>query len=404
MTMPPRAPMRASREQVLAFRLDGHHLARRLPRGSLLQTAGACGLQDTPPGSALLGMHARVSGLTPDDVTRALENAKTLFATWSLRGAPHVMPTRDASVFTLGLLPDDEESLRAFLGGGVIPLDVVGMTAAELVARTGEVSRQVLDGRDVTKDELGVELSERIARELKGKQRARWRAPSIVVRGQTMGESLVRFAISVVALQGVVCVGPRRGGAVRYARTDQWLGKALPKARRETAEAELVRRYLACYGPSTSEELAQWAGIGLAQAEHAWKRVAKELIPADIDGRTAWVHRGDQARLGSPNVPQGVRFLLPHDPFLQLRDRTTLAPERALQRRIWRAIGNPGVVLAEGRLMGLWRPAKSGKRLRISVELVAPMTREVRTHLEVEAAALAPWRGVSTVEVKVTSE
>jgi len=36
------------------------------------------------------------------------------------------------------------------------------------------------------------------------------------------------------------------------------------------ARAELVRRYLHCYGPSTPQHFAEWAGIGPAQAGRAW--------------------------------------------------------------------------------------------------------------------------------------
>ena len=99
-----------------------------------------------------------------------------------------------------------------------------------------------------------------------------WYAP-----GQRLGESVVRFAISVVSLQGLFCFAPRRGNSATYIRTDQWLGAPLHKTRRENLRAELVRRYLHCYGPSTMEHFAEWAGIAPAQAAHAWKLIESEL-------------------------------------------------------------------------------------------------------------------------------
>jgi hypothetical protein len=50
---------------VIAFRLQSHHLTQRQPADDLPEVAGACGVQDSPPGSTLLALHARV-----EDVTR----------------------------------------------------------------------------------------------------------------------------------------------------------------------------------------------------------------------------------------------------------------------------------------------------------------------------------------------
>ena len=61
--------------------------------------------------------------------------------------------------------------------------------------------------------------------------------------------------------------------------------------------------------------------------------------------------------------PRGVRLLPPYDAYLDQRDRETLVPDTAQQKRLWRAIGNPGVVLADGEVAGGWRPQKKGKRL-----------------------------------------
>src|SRR5512133_715444 len=105
----------ASSEQVIAFRLEGQHLNQRLPAGSLLAAAGACGMQNTPPGSAELALHARVGGLAPGDVERALVADRSLLQLWSLRASPYIFPTGDAAAFTRGLAPVDEDEIRRFI-------------------------------------------------------------------------------------------------------------------------------------------------------------------------------------------------------------------------------------------------------------------------------------------------
>lgn len=55
---------RISKASVIAFRLAAHRLTERLDEGGLLDAAGRCGIQNSPPGSALLALHARVQGIT----------------------------------------------------------------------------------------------------------------------------------------------------------------------------------------------------------------------------------------------------------------------------------------------------------------------------------------------------
>jgi len=144
---PRRARFRATREQVLAFRLASNRLARRLPPGSLLAAAAACGIQETPHGTAPLALAARVEGLTPHEVERALAGNRTLLAVWAMRGAPHLVPAGDAEVFTAGALPADEVSFAAFLGGWAAPVVAAGVPAATLAERLAAADRHLaLDG------------------------------------------------------------------------------------------------------------------------------------------------------------------------------------------------------------------------------------------------------------------
>ncbi len=387
--------------QVRAFRLAGHNLAARLPPGSLLAAAGACGVQNTAPEAAALALHARVSQLEPGDVERALEAERTLVQAWSLRAAMVVFPRADAAVFTAGLLPDGELALRAFMLGAEPGLRQVGMSAGELVERTAAALAEALPGRARTKNELGVELAERIGRGLAARQRDAWLSPTYIAAEQSLGETLVRFALPVTALRGLVCFGARRGQERPLVVTGEWLGAPLPHVSPGQARAELVRRYLHCYGPSTPEHLAAWAGIAPEQAARMWALVERELVAVSLAGRTAWLHQRDVPRFASPPTPEGIRLLPPHDPLLQLRDRALLVPDRGLHRRIWRAAGSPGVVLAGGQVVATWRARKAGRRLRLAVEPCAPLAQALRSDIEGEAAALAPFRGCASVEVEL---
>lgn len=388
-------------KQIIAFRLDGHNLSARLPAGAILQAAGACGIQNTPPGSAVLSLHARVAGLSSADVDQALEVDKTLLQTWSLRASPHLFPIRDAHVFTRGLLPPDEDSTRFFILGIKQALTVMEMSAAEVVERVGAAMRGALDGcMIVSKKQLDVQIAQRVEPGLTPQQLAAWRSPSLYGPDQQLGEALVSFALRPLSLQGAICFGPRRGNEASFARVDQWLGTALPQIGADEARAELVRRYLRCYGPSTPGHLAEWAGIAPAQAHAAWALVEHELVQVGWEGSQGWLLAADLARLISPPKSRGVRLLPPHDPYLQLRDRSTLVPDRERQRDVWQTVGSPGVVLIHGQWAAIWRAQKKGKRLLLSIKGLPELSHAARVQLHAEASALASFKGCTSFTIQ----
>jgi hypothetical protein len=345
------------REQILASRLSGHHLDQRLPAGSLLEAAGACGIQNTPPGSATVSLFARVEGLNLEDVERALVEDKRLVQVWAMRHSAWVVPSQDMAVFTLGLLPDDEESMRFFLYGLA---DHVEGSALEAVEAMASALHRELDGHVLTKREMGAALLPHAPDYLKPHLE-----PSLFT---SFGATIAR----PVALRGLFVFAPRTGNEASFVRADQWLG-AFPHADPASARAELVRRYLSFYGPATPEDFAAWAGISQAQAER-WSALA-----------------GHEAPLERSFLPSGVRLLPPHDPYLGQRPRDQLVADADVRKRIWKPSGMPGTVLADGEIAAIWRQQKKGKRLALTIEPFAAVDREA---VEAEAAALGAFLGL----------
>jgi hypothetical protein len=338
-----------SNSDVIAFRLAAHGLAERLDEGGLLEAAGRCAVQNSPPGSALLALHARVRNLTREQMAAAIAEDKSLLQSWCMRGAPFAFPTADAPVFTTGVLPPTEEAMRHLIPGVVPALDQLDMRLIEAVERTRAEVGDVLSGRRLAINELGTEIAERAARRLPSRQR------------------------------------------------DVWLEHPIADVDPEVARAELLRRYLRCYGPSTRRNFAAWAGIHVGDADPWWTVVEDELTPVELDG-TAWILTEDLDALRSAPTPTGVRLLPPRDPYTQMRDRETIVDTR-YHRDVWRTVGEPGAVLAGGRITGTWRPRKSGRKLTIAIKTFNPLPPRDRESLQDEAEQVAPLRGASSAEV-----
>ncbi|WP_419992465.1 winged helix DNA-binding domain-containing protein [Streptomyces boninensis] len=390
--------VKVTRSDVIAFRLHAHHLSERLSRSGLPAAAGRCGVQNSPPGSALLALHARVRGLTQDRLDQAVAEDKSLLQSWCMRGAPFYFPTVDAPVFTTGVLPPTEEVMRHFILGAGPAVDKLGLGLTEAVELTGAEIGDVLTGRRLAIDALGSELAERIAHKLPKKQRDIWEQEGPHAAGQPLGEAVVHFCIRILTLQRVVCFAPRAGNKAPFVLTEEWLRDPIPDTDPQAARAELLRRYLRCYGPSTRADFAAWLGVRAGDAAPWWSLVEDEMTQVDF-GRKTWVLAEDLDTLRSPPTPVGVRLLPPRDPYTQVRDRETIV-DKKYHRDVWKTVGEPGAVLAGGEITGIWRPRKSGQKLTISVQTFGPLAARDRKALEAEAEQITPLRGASSVTVE----
>lgn len=386
-----------SRHDVIRFRLRAHHLYERVDPSLLPDVAGRCGVQNSPPGSALLALHARVRDLTAERLERAIAVDRTLLSSWCMRGAPFHFPTSDAPVFTTGLLPPTEEALRGFLPGVVPAVDRLGMSLTEAVDRVAAEIRAVLTGRRLAVNVLGAELATRIAATLPPGRRDVWEAEGPYAAGQPLGEGIVHFVIRILTLRGVVCFAPRTGTTAPFTLVDEWLGHTFPVVDPDVARAELLRRYLRGYGPSVPAHFAEWAGIHARDAGTWWTLLRDELTPVAFRG-TAWMLTDDLDALDATPPPEGVRLLPPRDPYTQMRDRETIV-DPAHHRTLGRTTGEPGTVLIDGEVAGTWRPRKRGRRLTVTVTPFTPLPDTRREALQEEAEMIGPLRGATSVEV-----
>lgn len=383
---------------VIAFRLGAHHLAERLGEDGVLDAAGRCGVQNSPPGSALLALHARVRNLTRERVAEAVAEEKSLLQTWCMRGSPFYFPTADAPVFTTGVLPPTEKAMRHLVLGVELVLSRLDMSLIEAVELTRAQIGDVLSGRRLAVDELGAELAERIAPRLPTRQRDVWEEEGPYVVGQPLGEGVVHFCLRILTLRRVVCFAPRAGNKAPFVLVDEWLGDPIPDVDPEAARAELLRRYLRCYGPSTRGDFAAWVGIRAGDTDPWWSLVENELTQVEVGGM-AWILTEDLDALRSSPMPKGVRLLPPRDPYTQMRDRETIVAKQH-HREVWKTVGEPGTVLVGGAIAGTWRPRKRGRKLTLVIKSFGSLLARDRKSLQDEAEQVAPLRGASSVDVE----
>lgn len=364
--------MTVTRKQALQFRLRRHHLAERLSGSDAAALAAVVGLQDTPPGSAVMALGARA--------TVAPASIDDLVIVPSVRGAPLAVRPADLPIFTEGLAPPDEAAAKVVVGTAWKSLDGIG--ALEALDRVSDAVRKSLGGGPLPRDDFHQALRKALPSEML------WWCKGC--GNHHVHPSLWR----ATGIRGVLAIVGREGRSAVFGAPP-----AVPPL--EDPGAELARRFLSAYGPARPKLLADWAGIATAHAEQLWAR-AGALAEVDLEGtRAAWILDSDQDAFADDTPVEGVRLLPNLDPLHAARDRELLIPDDALRKRIFTVIGGPGSVLVDGEIRGTWRPAKKGKRLVITATLEGRVTKKLRERLTDEARHFAPFRGAETGEVVV---
>ena len=382
-----------TRTHVLAFRLRRHHLAQRLSAAQVADAVAACGIWNSPPGSALAALAARVEGVSENLMSVAL-TGKTLVEVLGPRMVPVLTRPDDVAVFTVGGVSADRESLRVAMGPKASrQLAMDGIELGDALTRVTDAARTELEGGARARGDLSSALTACLpkAMSLWCKRCGSWH----------IHETLFRLPGAV----GVYCIAPRSGREVSYILVEEWLGTRVPhpgSLGALGAGRELLRRFLRCYGPATPSHFAGWTKTSLPDAQRRFADLAGDLEDVCWNGATGSVLREDIEELRRSELPSGVRLLPPNDPYLRACDRETLVPELAKQKLIWPGAGAPGALLAAGEIVGTWHSRKNNSTLRVQVSLHGQLPAQVAAIAEKEAQLLAQLRGCRSASIAIS--
>ncbi|PRX44196.1 winged helix DNA-binding protein [Prauserella shujinwangii] len=365
------------RAQVLAYRIAAHGLHRAGTDPAALAVLDL-GVQDVGGrATASLAVAARTGS-----AALSLEDDERFTLAWTHRGAPHYHRASEFPGLLPALFPVDDADALARLGWRPAEAEAAGMPAREILLTAARSLRKAV-GHAMTKGAASAAVTRLVPDAL-----SRW------CRGcqaTHIHEQLMRLAAPLAGLALVPGASPATLVPV-------------PGRPRIPAEADVpgatgtVQCYLRLHGPATAGEAAGF--VGSTRAIVAGQLWPGDLAEVRVEGRTAHLPADRLAELEHPPEPDLVRLLPPGDPYLQARDRALLVPEKARQQELWRVLGNPGALLADGEIAGTWRAKASGRRLEITVDPFRPLPRSVRARVEAEAELVAAVRGQDKVAVR----
>ncbi|MFI6478721.1 winged helix DNA-binding domain-containing protein [Nonomuraea sp. NPDC050663] len=330
--------------------LERQLLLRRHPMPALQAIEHLVGLQAQAPFPPYFGLWCRLSGFDPDHLSQLLLQRQAVRIVL-MRGTVHLVSADDC----LFLRPLMQPLLTRYLQSAYATR-LAGVTHEEVLA-AGE---EMLATAPVTAAALGAALAERFP--------------------AAKAADLAQIMRSLAAL---VQVPPRavwgKAGQTRYATAQHWIGRPLHA---DPTPEQLVRRYLAAFGPASVADMQAWSGLkGLREI---FERLRPQLITLTAPSGTELFDLPDAPRPGD-DVPAPVRLLAPFDNLLLSHaDRTRVITDAQRQRVITINGQVLGTVLVDGFVAGTWKRDKGV----LTVELDDTQPPAVVDEIAAEARAL----------------
>ncbi|MGA5448070.1 winged helix DNA-binding domain-containing protein [Streptomyces umbrinus] len=296
------------------------------------------GVQAQEPQEPFIGLWSRLRAFDPA-VLSDLLTGRSVVRTHLMRRTVHLVTADDA----LAWRARHDAMLRQRVLG-VYRNELAGVDLDELAAAGRAV---MADGEPRSMSELARALADR------------WPKPG----SRPLGEMLVSALIPMVQL-------PPRGlwrtrAGVRNAPISSWLGREVDPPAQDGSDPvgrQLVRRYLAAFGPAASADLRAWCGLaGLPAAITA---VREELVSFRDERGRELLDLPDAPR-PDPETPAPARFLPAFDnAILGYHDRGRIIDDahRGL------SVAGARVVLVDGRVSATWQ-------VEADTVLVAPLRR-----------------------------
>jgi len=254
-----------------------------------------------------------------------------------------------------------------------------GLDEAAL-ARGHAVLRQALaGGKQLTRDELRI---------------------AIIESGMAMQTNLRMIHLLMHAeLEGLICSGGRRGKQFTYALLDERI-PATRKWSRDSALAELVKRYFRSHGPATVQDFVWWSGLTVADAKQGLELAGDALSMWTVGDTSYWF----DAALPTMVLASRKAYLLPtYDEYLLSYVDRSAALDPGIAH-IWNGwddgdLAFSSSIVMGGRVVGVWRRTLRKRTVEIATKLFRPLTSVETKAFQSATERFGEFLGVAVVVV-----
>lgn len=336
-------------------------------------------LHSTDAVTVFLSVLARTEGVTPADVERTLYEDRSLVRMLAMRRTLWVVPRELVAVVEAGATRAVAARERRRLEG-VIRDSGISTRPESWLRRASKAALLAVEAR-------GEAFTTDVAADVPVlAKRLRLGAGT---RFETTQSAAARV-LPQLAMEGHLLRARPRGswanGQYRWTSTAAWLGGPVERIEPGAAQAELLRRWLAAFGPGTETDIRWWTGWTAREARAALAAV--HHVEVDLGGATGFVLADDVDPVERPE---------PWAALLPTLDPTTMGwKERdwylgAHAATLFDGNGNAGpTVWWDGRVAGGWSQRHDGE---IAYRLLENVGADAVAAIEVEVERVASWLG-----------
>jgi hypothetical protein len=359
-----------------------HHLAPSTRVDDPVGIAGdLVGLHATDPASVHLAALARMRTGTVADVERALYDDRALVRLLGMRRTMFVAPVDLAAVIQAAATRDVAARMRRRYADILAKAGIAEDGGAWFVAAEEAAMRALAARGEAT----GAELS---------KDAPILRTAILVAEGKAYEgrQNVTTWVLFQLSADGRIVRGRPRGTWIssqyRWSTLEKWLPGGLADWDTGEARVELVRRWLASFGPGTLADLRWWTGWSAGDT----RRALAPLEPVEVD-----LDSGGGVGLVLPGDTEPAAPVEPWAALLPALDPTAmgwagrawyLGPHQAA---LFDRSGNVGpTIWCDGRIVGGWAQRRDGS---IAYRLLEDVGTERAAIVAAEAERAAGWFG-----------
>lgn len=172
-------------------------------------------------------------------------------------------------------------------------------------------------------------------------------------------------------------------GNPQFTLADEWLGQAIPET---TDVQELIRRYLAAFGPASVKDIETWSG--LKKLKDVIEPMRDRLVSYRDERKRELFDLPDML-LPDADTPAPERFLPEFDNLLLAHEKRT----RVVADEFRKGVYLPGLrvaatILVDGFVRGAWKVETKKGEASLTITPFAALTKENRTALNDEGERL----------------
>lgn len=379
-------------EAVNQFVLHKQHLTEESKGDDVVQVVkDVCTLHAQVPTTPYLSLFQRIRDFNQEDLERELYRKKSLVKVKCMRGTLFILPKElvaPAVVATRKQCVRDGALLKQYAYMQKVFQETKRDSSPFKVSEedVGRFTREILDLLKEVEEGLTVEeIKKRLGTQIN-----------------------ISYLVYSLCDRGILARG-RTGkwttAKHKYVLWDHWLPDVKIEMDKEKAQAVLIQRYLAAFGPVTEDDISWWTGLSKAVVRKVLKEIGAEVEKIEIQGLdgTFILLKSDLAGLERiAGAKDAVRLLPRFDAYVVgYKDRQRLIAQEYREKIFWKKRGEIAAsILANGRIVGTWAHKKERGRLTITFSLFEEVSDRTIEKIYTEAERLGEFIGGKEIKVR----